>query len=158
MPPTGVQWTSRPPRVRRHCGRRLHLRARRELGQRVGQPVRGLEAPRDDGEPLRPRAQQRRPGGARAAAGARRRGPARAPRGSAASSPSPSVRSPRGLPSPAKLSVLTAPASRASAPSLAAQREGGGLVRQRDVGAVEAERGEAADRRRQSAGATRSAT
>ena len=147
MPPTGVQLTSRPPRSPRDRRGRLDLRVGLEGGQ---QPRPARPPPRGAGRrssagASRPAAALRRPLACCRRRRARPRAPGTSP--SAATSPRPSVRSPRSPPPAEKLSVLTAPASRASPPELVAQRRGGGLVRERDVGAVEAERREAADRR-----------
>ena len=77
-----------------HAGRGVDLGRGHERRERVGEAIGGVEAPRDDGHAPRPGAQERRARRARAAAGAEHDG-ARGHAASAASSPRPSVRSPR---------------------------------------------------------------
>ena len=157
MPPTGVQWTSRPPRPAGTVAAASTSRA----------GARDRPARRPGGRPPRAGARRRelpragpqqgcggRPG---AAAGTEHDGALRAPPPSAATRPSPSVRSPRSAPSGREAERVDGPRVARLVAQLVAQRDGGGLVRQRDVGAVEAERREAADGRAEIGRAPRAA-
>ena len=139
MPPTGVQWTSSPPRPAGTVAAAADLGAGGELGQRVGQAVGRLEAARDDGELPRARAQQRCGRRARAAAGTEHDGALRhlrerrdqaEPVGQIAAQRA--VRREAERVDGARVARLVA--------ELVAERDGGGLVRHRDVDAVDAER------------------
>ena len=148
MPPTGRAVDEQAAGPVGHRRRRVDLRAGDDLGERVGQAVRGVEAARDDRQVACPGAQQGGSGGPCAAAGSehdrplghlgeRREQPE--PVGQIAANPAFGRKAER---------VDGACVARLGA-ELVAQRDGSGLVRQRDVDAVQAERPQAAHGRGQ---------